>query len=55
LKTRIKAVVYVDVYVTPDDPASWVEGALTYGDKHASNHSSWLDEVLSVEEVGDDE
>ncbi|MFD9205929.1 hypothetical protein ACFVZM_06575 [Streptomyces sioyaensis] len=55
MKTRIKFVGYVDVYGSPDDPESWVEGALTYGDKHADRHSSWLGKIVSVEEVGDDD
>ncbi|MFJ6720530.1 hypothetical protein [Streptomyces sp. NPDC091259] len=54
MKTRIKFVGYVDAFVTPDDPEDWVNGALTYGDKHASNHTSWLGEILSVEEIDDD-
>lgn len=64
LKTRIKAVVYVDVYdeedaeptaATFDDARGWVEAALRYGDKHASGYSSWVDVVHSIALVEDDE
>lgn len=55
MKTRIEFTATLDVYVDPDDPESWVSGALERGDKHASNYTTWLREITAVTRVGDDE
>lgn len=59
MKTRIEFKGYVDVYdeepVSEKDAKGWVWHALERGDKHASHHSSWLGEVLSVSLIEDED
>ncbi|MGW1828869.1 hypothetical protein ACWCO0_09495 [Streptomyces tubercidicus] len=59
MKQRIEFTGGVDVYT--DEPLSlkdaegWVETALLRGDKHASSYVSWLEDIVHVNVVGDEE
>ncbi|MFF3140427.1 hypothetical protein ACFVRU_01510 [Streptomyces sp. NPDC057927] len=59
MKTRIvftgTLTVYTDEAPTVDDAEEWVETALLWGDKHASDYVTTVDTVVSVARVGDDE
>lgn len=59
MKQRIEFKGFVDVY--DDEPLNtieakgWVEAALRFGDKHAGEYTTTLDDVTFFSTVGDDE
>jgi hypothetical protein len=57
MKTRITFTATADVYDEADarDPAGSVRHALFRGDTHAGDYTTFMGQVLSVAEVGDDE
>jgi hypothetical protein len=59
MKTRIEFTATLDVYTdgpeSEDEAAPWVRGALSGGDKHAGDFTTFLGKVTSVGQVGDDE